>query len=277
MTKPEMMHLLREVSVEPFEAAAYSVEAGPAKIPDLWAECVSPDARWLAAARIVPDERGNPVIGELRIFPHERHRPREYDGSGCWGAEVLGTAVRGVPRGGVPGALLRRGIQLTVIRRQARSMVNTLLHIKGLPPDHVISRMVGRLAGSGFTARPRFPKKRSTLGRPRLTDLEYARLASDYVDAFNRSGRPIPELARTRKRAPAAIRSMVARARADGFLSPALMPGTGGGTLTPKTVQVLEGLQRIATGSQTGGKKAPQVPGATVKKPRQTPGRKRRA
>lgn len=260
--KPELHAFLREVVIEPYEATAYGATPGPTKVSDVWTEAVLSDDRWLLAARIVPDERGNAVIAEVRIFPNERNRPREYSGSGCWGGEVLGAGATNIPRGGVPGTLLRRGVQLSEVERHARNMLNRSpwLRIKGLPDDHPLVRAAARLSQVGFKAstRPMSPKGKSSLGRPRLDDRVYATLARDYVEAFNRTGRPVPELAKGRGKPPAAIRSMIARARDKGFLSTAVKHGTGGGTLTEKSLQIL-GLQRVATEAQTGGVKTPQV------------------
>jgi hypothetical protein len=95
-------------------------------------------------------------------------------------------------------------------------------------------------------------------GRKPTMPAVYARFASDYINCFERNQAPIPALARLHRMTPAAVRSTVARARREGFLSEAPRHGTGGGVLTQKAIALLARLPPVSR--EADARKAPRGP-----------------
>src|SRR6185312_4155367 len=71
-------------------------------VRDAWFETPI-DNDWIAAYRLVPGPQGEPLIGELRVFPNERIAGRPL---GVWSAELLGSRVT-LPDGGLSADVLR--------------------------------------------------------------------------------------------------------------------------------------------------------------------------
>ena len=186
------------------------------------------------ASRIVADERGQPVIAELRVFPHEPERPPHYPG--MWGAEVLGRDVRhAVPWGGLPATLLRRGITLTVHRqsRCRRPELATVLERLPTVPGHPVDPANGVLADirdGGLTAKARgrlvVDASGKRRGRPeKRTPRDYARIALVYDDALRAGQSPIAAIVASERVTTAIARNIVARARKLGKMPEAAGQG----------------------------------------------------
>src|SRR5687768_151187 len=76
---------------------------------DLWIEEPLSDYQgWTIASRVIADDRGVPVIAELRIFPMPSAEENGWRALGEWKAEVLGSKAAPAPRGGVTSTMLRR-------------------------------------------------------------------------------------------------------------------------------------------------------------------------
>ncbi len=245
---PNLVPVTRRVIVDPRIAAAYGVPTGgpsqPLEVEDLWLEQVLQGEEWIAAVRVVVGESEQPVIGELRIFPNEG---RSLAFAGRWSAELLGTHARSVPRGGLPATIVRRHIELSRYERKVRSSFAMAGQLGPLVP--AAREFAEYLTEAGFAqATPKQPG-RSKRGRRPIPELEYARLARDYVAADSRTGKPIAELARMYNQKPATIKSRVTRARNRGFLARAEKWGKAGGVLTPKAQAILASVTKTTSGT----------------------------
>ncbi len=174
------------------------------------------------------------MIAELRVFPFEAHQPEDFRGR--WAAEVLGVKATGVPKGGLSATFLRRAVaaQITLLERVAAQVMPTigLVGRANLKPD--ITEYADTLQRLGFdTRRPVFKpsaKNHRSTGRPRISDLIYARVAVAYAAAAAAGRHPAPDLVRLGlSQNREAAKSMIARARKLGFLQPA----AGHGRLDP--------------------------------------------
>src|SRR5258707_432562 len=59
---------------------------------DLWMqETIPGQPQWVIASRIIGDDRGVPVIAEVRVFPNNGSSEAE---PGTWAAELAGSAAR---------------------------------------------------------------------------------------------------------------------------------------------------------------------------------------
>ena len=225
--------------ITPAEAAAFNVPRD-ATVRELWIEDAIDGGPWMLAARVMPDANGNPIIGELRVFPKESRRPT--DRPGQWSAQARGIAAP-VPRGGLPATILRRRIRLSDYESHVRRAFGPLAELLRDPfrlasdhPDHPVAEMLTNLIGAGFVLRPSTPSQPGAVGRRPVPDIEYAQLARDYVAAGKN---PIAELAQKWKKSPIWITSRVARARRRGFLTKASTQGKAEGQLTAKAEAIL--------------------------------------
>jgi len=208
-------------------------------VDDWWIEQPI-DSQWLAAARLVFDDRGEPVIAELRVFPKERRRPKpSYPGQ--WNAEVRGVRAQGVPRGGLPATLLRRHLQLAPLERAAREALTMFSRAaKAMPAGHPIAQTYAGLEEAGYVSRS--AKKRqpgSGRGRPPLPEKLLAETARDYVHFLDAGKLPLVELMEAHGITLDMAKGRVKKARAEGFLTAANRHGKAGGSVTGKTREVL--------------------------------------
>lgn len=192
----------------------------PEEHPDeAWLEVVL-EGGWIAAYRLIP-QGGQPVVGEVRIFPEERS-PRS---AGRWSAERLGNQAP-VPFGGIPARVLR---QLRV--REHLALLDEIVQSHQARQSFRLN-----LLDHGFEQVAR------EAGRRGRSDHFYAEIASAYVALIGERD-PIPRL---RKRldkeglhfADATIRDFVNRARDRGLLTRS-PKGRPGGELTPKALELL--------------------------------------
>lgn len=234
----------RTVTVRADQAEAYGITAtGPATtivdVSDLWVEQVLA-GEWIVAGRLVPDDRGVPVVAELRIFPCEARRAHRF--LGRWGAELLGVNAPGVPRGGLRATFVRRRVagQVTRYERFATEAIGTLQRAASTIPNATLREHSAQLRASGFDVKPNMIPTTATAprrgaGRPETPALTYARMAEAYGAAWTAGLHPIPELLRQGfAKTSTAAKSMIARARKKGFLSESAGNGKTSGRATDK-------------------------------------------
>ena len=124
--------------------------------------------RWLVVFRVV-DQRGQPVIAEVRVFPalethdEEKKWPQP---TGRWRGEYGGKTF--VPPGGLTARLLR-GIRTQVFQKDLRRIM--AYHAKDLALD----------PGVALSAAP---PPSATRGRKGRSDRELARIAAVYERAY---------------------------------------------------------------------------------------------
>lgn len=170
--------------------------------------------RWVVAYRVV-DQRGQPVISELRIFPQEKAAAHKRP-PGQWSG-MYGSAVR-VPPGGITARLLR-SIKTQAFREVLRQILAR--HVEALTAiAHPLVSTASVSPGS----------KRGRKGR---TDRELARIAAAYETAYIGGHPATRAVAKAFALSFSQARDAVHRARVRGLLSPAGKQGKGGGTLTP--------------------------------------------
>lgn len=199
---------------------------------------------WAAAYRLELTD-GQPVIAEARVYP-----------TGCrrlpWDERVRAAA----PRGGLSARVLRAlrpGEHLAAARKQLHRMANS-----GRPLDERAEHHAPAPGRPGFTRYPigaddwdrdmlevggitanalDEPRGRGRPGRP---EVEYAKIARDYVELLEQgSRRPTADLAAERAYSAAHMRDAVHRARALGLLSPPPARGQAGGALTDRALLLL--------------------------------------
>ena len=193
------------------------------------------DDSWVVAYRIVA-QGGEPVVGEVRIYPRETSKDAPATsslGPGEWSAKLLGH-LAAVPRGGLTARLLKRvrlGAQVTNVKQVFQWWESQAY--KDLAKRELDVDAVSPLAPGGFVQQMGFapPRRR---GRPPTPPLFYARLASDYVKALRGgSRRPVADLAEKRKVKVSVVRDGIRRARTLGLLTGGGTSGRVGGQLTP--------------------------------------------
>lgn len=189
----------------------------------VWVEAPIGEA-WTAAYRIVV-QRGVPVVGELRIFPHDDYPGRH---PGEWRARFLQASTE-APPGGLTARLLRQ--------------VRVGEHMKVM--GQILEKFAGELKPLGLTMPPprRAPRPMKIRERSHGRDDLYARLAEAYVAAFNAGSRtPAADVARRWKLGPdgaAKVRNLLFKARRRGMLSDGPGGSKAGGELTDKARAIL--------------------------------------
>jgi hypothetical protein len=199
-------------------------------VHEAWVE-MPLDDKWMTAYRLIAADHGEPVVGEIRVFPRESLNGRP---PGNWTAELLGVHAS-VPQGGIPGDLLRH-VRLGVTKEFGPAFSRWF---KGAPRRGTAQRPRGKRSQSVPAATP--PKR----GRPTdRGDRFYAQLASDYMKALSGgNGNPVAVVARERSLEQAQVRDMVHQARKRGFLS-GTRRGRSGGHLTAKALDALRSRSR---------------------------------
>jgi hypothetical protein len=202
------------------------------------------DDDWIGYFRIVSQD-GQPVIGELRVFPNEGSQRRAMQ-AGEWSAQALGVRAP-VPHGGITARLIRNKLRIPAVGASSRALTE-FAHLD--PPEPALA-----------TLRREFntPKEtRSKRGRPPQPDFYYAQIAADYARLFEQGVRnPVGRIAAAHKIARSKIRDAVRRARTKGFLTRGFH-GRPSGVLTPAAIEILEQLsQTTKRGGRKRGKHLP--------------------
>ena len=204
-------------------------------IEDVWV--TMPIGEWIVACRLVM-QSGQPVIGEVRVFPKD---PDFWEEGGIsmnsqfgrkiplhWNAELLGLGAQNVPAGGITRTFLR-DIPLGEAKKEIGLFVKTA---RQLPQFKAFFQLFARAMTPAFERQRSEPRR----GKP---DLFYANLARDYADLVNQgSRRPIAELARRHKTATSQMRDMIREARERQLLG-TVKHGVSGGQLMPYAMELL--------------------------------------
>jgi hypothetical protein len=190
----------------------------------VWVEAPLGDA-WTVGYRIV-GQRGFPVVGEMRIYPHDEYKGRH---PGEWRAVYLGANAT-APAGGVNARLLRHvkvGEHMKVMRQVLERHHDELKRLGVAVPE---------------LRRPPRPVKVRERSHDR--DDVYARIAAAYVAACRAGSRtPAADIARrwrlgAGQRGASKVRDLLFKARKHGFLTE-LTHGKPGGDLTDKARAIL--------------------------------------
>ena len=202
--------------------------AGVVDVRELWIESEL-NSHWTVAYRLAIDDE-HALVSEVRIFPREQGRSTP----GRWSAEWLGLKAR-APAGGISTKLIRSVRlghdvhALEPILKQARKQQPELFDLQH-----------GWLGGLGLTPYTaghdgrRASKKAGGRGRPSLSVDTYANIAGRYAAAVKKgSRRPVLDVAKQLRLAPATVRMRVSRARNLGLLESGTQ-GARGGKLTAK-------------------------------------------
>jgi hypothetical protein len=207
------------LNVAPFAPTHRASEFGLVLDRSIWFEAsIAP--RWRVAMRLA-NQRGQPVIAEVRVFPDEPGtRP-----PGRWSGNYGALAV--IPPGGVTARVLR------MIRTQA--FRRDLFKIRSRWPDEL--RQLEAIAPS--VPPPPAPSS-TTRGRKGRSDRELARMASTYAGAWLAGRPPIPAVAIAHRLSLGQARDAVSRARVRSLLTPASKQGKGGGQLTERARELLK-------------------------------------
>lgn len=186
----------------------------------------APWEKWIVASRVLPDDRGVPVIAEVRIFPHEKHRRPDRPGQWAIDTRDLAAAREALPRGGMPATALRRGVPLSAHATLAGRFLLSLAQLgratdeKGTQLFPGQRRAADQLASEGFDLRtPQPAAPRSNRGRPlRWTAADLARVALMFDDAIRAGQSPTPAIAAALRESTAVARNLIKKARALGKL-----------------------------------------------------------
>lgn len=204
------------------------VRDGRVNLAYCWAE--EPlDNQWTIAFQII-NQSGNPVVGEIRLFPRESYKCRPV---GQWSAKYRGTRAS-VPYGGIRSSVVKK-LPMSRLRSRIGKTMASILRDQSL------------LTAIGFDnlQTPRKPGEQSSrLGRPRLADKDYAELAAFYCDRYASGSRtPVQDAAKHFHVDESIIRNRLHKARQFEFLT----GGTHGqaqGQLTEKSKNLLKGAKR---------------------------------
>jgi len=192
--------------------------------------------RWIVAFRLT-NQRGQPVIAELRVFPDE---PGHYP-PGRWSGEYGAPAK--VPPGGLSARDLRQ-IRTQAFRADLRTIATHLM------PEW------GEELGSLFPGVPLSTvPPRATQGRKGRSDLELAQIAAVYEAAYHANRPAGPAVARAFKFSRSKARDAVRRARTRGLLGGGGKRGKGGGPLTALAREILKHNSKGKGGKRHGTKR----------------------
>lgn len=226
-----------------------------ADVEDLWvAEVLPGQHEWILASRVVGDDRGVPVICEVRLFPNVLTPAQgKFDSPAEWAADVLGSSARPIPRGGLSSTILRHEVAKT-IRHHARA-ATVLKNVREWKTSDGPAKLLRELAAmtaragiryvSPFKELDRLSRKAQPKpggrGRPRKWfDPDLMRIALLYDDARRAGQAPIPAIAAAEKIGRPQARNLVAQARARRFLLEASLPGRASETLPESARRTLE-------------------------------------
>lgn len=240
-------------------------KAGPllqlalARPEDIWLEERLPDQpQWTVAARVIGDERGVPVIAEMRLFPTPTGRDK-WRAPGEWSAEYLGTRARPVPRGGVSSTLVRRSVALSA-QRLGRQSGGYKFLTSAIP---VTSAQLGfteellRHAGISQLARPVVAHRSTTGRRGRPTKWTPARLADialTFDDAVRRGDPPIKAIQEAHSVTAMMARHLVSKARGLKLLRAARKQGAREWIQLTDAERARVVEQQKATGDEKGAR-----------------------
>jgi hypothetical protein len=203
---------------------------------DAWVEH-DLDDDWTVALRL-STTAGTTIVSELRVFPRQEYSKRKL---GQWKADTHGW---GVKAGWMQE--LKRGVTSSLLRQ---IKLDALVTATDDFQEYMRKRDGGRegswssdMARWGFqSAYPEAPRRERRKG---LTDLQFARLAKQYVARIKKGSRsPILDLAQSRNEGPTRTRNLINQARQHGFLTRTLQ-GAKGGALTTKSLELLKERSR---------------------------------
>ena len=220
--RPDLLAQLVEDDDVSRDVEALGNQSG--RVHNVWA-CVDLDDYWYAAYRLVSDDRGKPVIGEIRVYPGRQ----EWE-IGEWVAAVMGFRSK-VARGGLTGRVLRR---IT-----ARSILEALQRMKQGPRASRFNAPSGKWLSAHWDGKAPSKSRQSLRGRPRRPEIDHAVLAAQYV-ALRKAQhpKPIPTLAKRRGETIPTVRAALHRARLLGLM-PLGKKGAALAKLLPKAQSLL--------------------------------------
>ena len=210
------------------------------KVVDDWVP-IRINLEWVAAFRLVVQD-GQPVVGEVRVFPAENIDAARPD-DGSWSAAALGRRAK-VPAGGMRARLLKNDVKWGPVE----DLIRQLAAVAPVILEHVNDENLGELfsKASKQGARQR--------GKP---DSFYAKIAKEYVRLLGQRIRnPIGKLAESRNTPQPRMRDMVHEARRRELLT-RKSQGVAGGQLTQKALQVLKADKEANRGSKRSEKRKP--------------------
>lgn len=207
---------------------------------DAWVE-QDLDENWRVALRLSTTE-GTTIVSELRVIPAQDYRGRKF---GEWKADTSG---HGVFAGmnfdlneGVTGRLLRR-IKVGEYLKKTDEFQADMRKRQGKHGESGGAGWARDMARYGFqSAYPEAPRRERRKG---LTDLQFARLAKQYVTRVQKGSlSPVKDIAKTRKEDIKRTRDLLHKTRRYGFLTK-VKQGSKGGELTTKSFELLKERSR---------------------------------
>jgi hypothetical protein len=229
-------------------------ESMPISVNEIWFE-ERLGSEWVVALRLVLQQE-RVVVGECRVFPSAPPRERC---SGRWIAEVLGTDAP-VPAGGLRSRMLRR-VTLTGFLHRLHELVEMGPEVWPWPLAATTSTTPGAKRGRKAVYSRAF----------------YAKAAVIYEAAYHRGLRPTRDVSRLLHLSQGQARGVVERARKMGLLEQTERGVASGRATQEAHTLAKQRLPRIATNSETGGSKRPQVAARKKKNARKSSRRKFRA
>ena len=255
----------RGLTVESLLPLYRACDLGLVRDRSVWFEArITP--RWIVAFRLT-NQRGQPVIAELRMFPDELDEQYPRRAPGRWRGEYGATAT--VPPGGLTARALRQ-IRTQAFKTDLRAIMARKITVE-MEKAEIEKANDGKRALKGtrregtwgqdewesvFPAVPLSTvKPLATRGRKGRSDIELARIAATYETAYL-SGRPaIAAVAKTSGLSLTRARDAVRRARVRGLLSEASKQGKGGGLVTPLAREILKQDVKSKGGKRHGTKR----------------------
>jgi hypothetical protein len=166
---------------------------------------------WWASYRLLADEGGVPIVGEIRIYPYATSSA---PGGDRWTGFV--------PAGGIPATVLRR------VTARAPFSPNDWRRLMKRHPAAPLIQVAAKVDLSAHRAGQTVP--------PALL----AKVADTYVECcIDKPKSPITVAARRLNLSPRYVKFILGRAREEGYLT-SLGRGRSGGAITKKATALLE-------------------------------------
>jgi len=237
------------LTVKTFAPTHHAKDFGLVLDRSVWFE-TSIAPRWIVAFRLA-NQRGQPVIAEMRVFPDEPDEQHPRRAPGRWSGEY--GAVATVPPGGL-GARVLRKIRTQAFKADLRKIMTRKI------TGHKAKKSEGKWGEEEWeSVFPGVPLSmvppQATRGRKGRSDRELARIAAAYERAYLDNRPATAAVAKAAGLTLTKARDAVSRARVRGLLSEASKQGKGGGLLTSLAREILKHNAKNTGGKHHGTKR----------------------
>jgi len=266
-SKPNSAMFQEHTADDPRMLQTLNLPLEPRTVSSLWVDTRLPGPAfddWRLATRWVCNSAGQPVVAEIRVFPHAGaclDDEGENQISGEWAAAVLGMdAAKFVPFGGMPSSVIRKGIRLQAHQVFVVALTGQL----SLSARRGAAAIVPSLSMfAKFTPTRRLDRRVSKAGRPQeWTDARLSKLAIVYDDAVRADKSVVDAVKRKFTISESAARAAIRQAQKRNILP----PRSRGERARPMSLQHREYVRGLAESDSAEKKAASGTKSGTVKR-----------